>query len=607
MRIPLLAVLCLVAGSLPGQVPPADDIGTSYHFRVPGSAPAGIRAAIERRFGCDCASHAAGGDLDVIVAPSDLEAFRLLAPPETVLVARGRPFREIAAAGVQGGPDPGYFTTAEILAEINSLAAANPTLARVVDLTTLAGAARTHANNSIWALVVSDNVTTDEPEPAIVVAAQHHSRELNSPFMVIGAMRRVLQLYATDPAIRQVVDENELWFVPCVNPDGVDHVWNVDNFWRKNRRNNGTSFGVDLNRNYPMLWSSACGGSTTPSSETYRGPSALSEPESRTMVALNRAVRPMIYIDFHSSGREVLFPYNTCATVNGTLRTFLDRYVTDLRTPMAYNTRPPSAAGEAPEAHWMESGTLSFLVEIMTSFQPAFTQVQTEEQTRVWPGLRRVLTTWRPAVRGRVRAVDGAPLESTITFTPNLFALGERTISRARDGVYGLWLPLGTHQVTFSATGYQPFLTSVTVSGYDQPQDLDVCLVPTWTEPTLSKSGSDRLGTITSLTYTSPGDGGDGYLIALALGSTPGIPLGCGRTLPLNGDALFLASLMPGSPIVNGIGTLPGNGQVVAQLFIPAIPALAGITVHTGGVTAADAFPFSVKKFSPSVAITFQP
>lgn len=600
-----LLPFALLAGLAAQAVPPApaDDPGTSFYFRVPGPVPLAVRAAIERRFDCLCGQEE-GGDLDVIVSPQDVAAFRSLAPAGTFLVARGQPFRNVVAT--LGNPDPGYFTTAEIVTELNALAAANPTLATVVDLTTLPGAARTHNNQSIWALKVSDNAAVDEPEPAIVIAAQHHARELNSPFMVIGAMRRVLQLYATDPAIRQAVDEHEIWFVPCVNPDGVDHVWNVDNFWRKNRRNNGSSFGVDNNRNYPTLWTSQCAGSTTPSSETYKGPAPMSEPENQTVMALNRALRPHIYIDFHSHGRDVLFPYSTCATVHTTIRTFLNRYVNDLRGLINYSTRAPSAASEAPEAQWIESGTLSFLVEVGTAFQPAFTETQNEE-ARVWPGVRRVLTGWRPALRGQVRAVTGEPLEATITYTPNLFSMGEKTVSRARDGLYGLWLPLGTHQVTFAAQGFESRTVPVTVTAYDQPQQLDVCLVPVGQAPTLGKSGMDRIGTTTTLTYTSPGDAGRGYLIGIALGTVPGIPVGCGRTVPWNGDALFIASLQPGTPIVNGIGTLPGSAQVAAQLVIPPFPVLVGITVYAGGVTVGEEYPFSVKSFSSAVPITFQP
>ena len=601
--MPHISAVAALALGLAAQSPEPVDPGTSYWFRVPAPVAPGIRAALERRFDCLCGPRDPQGDLQIIVSPQERDAFLRLAPGNTVLVRRGEPFAQRVGPAV---PDAGYFTTAEILAEMNALVAAYPTLAKLVDLTTLPGAARTHGNNSIWALKVSDNIATDELEPAVVIAAQHHARELNSTYMVIGAMRRVLQTYASDPVIAQVVNDKELWFVPCVNPDGTNHVWSTDDLWRKNRRNNGTSFGVDNNRNYDVMWTSACAGSATGSSETYKGPSPLSEPENRTLLALNKAVRPEFYIDFHSYGREVLFPYSTCATVAPTLRTFLDRYVADLRTPMSYGTRAPSASSEAPEQFWVESGTLSFLVEVMTSFQPAFTSVVTEEQNLVWPGLRRALTTWRPGMRGVVRSITGQPVEATITYSPNLFNLGERSVSRGRDGLYKVWLPLGTHQVTFAATGYQSVTVPVTVTAYDQPVALDICMQPTSSVPTLAKSGTDRIGTITSLTYTSAGDAGAGYLLALALGATPGIPVGCGRTLPLNGDALFLASVQPGSPILNGIGTLPGSAQVAAQLVIPPIAALAGLTVYVGGVTTADDFPLSVKKFSASLPITFQ-
>ncbi len=610
MLAALLAFSFVCQGPAPSATDPAQDPGTSYHFRVPALVAPGVRLALERRFDCGCAGAAHSGPIDVYVQPEERDAFLRLAPVGTVLVARGRPFRDIEreSIGPLGTPDPGYFTVAEIEAEMATLVAAYPGLARIVDLSALPGGAVTHEGRSIKALKVSDNVASDEAEPGIILAAQHHARELNSPYMVIGAMQRILQLYTSDPAIRQVVDDNELYFVPCVNPDGTEYVWNVDNNWRKNRRpNGGTSYGVDNNRNYPFMWSSACGGSTSTTSDTYRGPSAASEPETRTMMALHAMLRPMLYLDFHSSGRQVLITYNSCATISTTVRSFIDRYVAALATPMAFTSRFPSASGEAPEWHWAESGTLSFLTEIMTSFQPAFSTVVTEEQTRVWPGVRAALTIWRPALRGRVRSIFAEqPLAATITYTPNQFSHAEALGSRARDGLYHAWLPLGTHQVTFSAPGYQPFTTTVNVTAYDQAQTLDVCLIPTWSTATLTKSGTDRIGTLTSLTYTSAGDAGDGYLVGIALGTTPGLPVGCGRTVPLNGDPLLVASLQAGSPIVNGIGVLPGAAQITAQLFIPPIQALVGITVHAGGITTADGYPFSVKKFSASVPITFQ-
>jgi len=40
--------------------------------------------------------------------------------------------------------------------------------------------------------------------------------------------------------------------------------------WRKNRKPNGSSYGVDLNRNYDLGWDNTCSGSSVPASETYK-------------------------------------------------------------------------------------------------------------------------------------------------------------------------------------------------------------------------------------------------------------------------------------------------------------------------------------------------
>lgn len=382
----------------------------------------------------------------------------------------------MAAAGVDNPPPTAYYTVAEIEAAIDAEVSAHPAIAEKIDLSALPGGAQTHDGRSIYALKISDNVNADEDEPAIFVIAQHHARELNSPHMVIGAMQRVLSAYATDPTIQAVVDDYELFFVPMVNPDGVDHVWNVDEFWRKNRRaNSGGSFGVDLNRNYPFLWGQ-CGASTTQTSGTYRGPTAASEPETITMRNAIARLRPEIYIDFHSSGQEVLRTYAPCANEPATVAALIERYVDDLRAPMTYNKRYPSASGEAPEDHWASGGTMSFLIEIGTSFQPDFTLTVAEE-ARVWPGVERALTAWRPSIRGHVTSSGGSqPLEATVSFSPTIFTLGEETKSRLRDGRYGLWLPIGSWTVTYSAPGHLPTSINVTVSNYDQPVIHDITL-----------------------------------------------------------------------------------------------------------------------------------
>lgn len=600
---PTLALLS--AASVAAQAEPP-----SYLYSIKAATP-GQRLLLQQHFdvlGTCCGAAARNdGPLEVVVQQAELPLFLALVP-RAELVDINRPFRDIALqrAPTIGTdlPDLAYYEVAEIEAAIDAEVAAHPGLAQKINLSALPGGVLTHNGRAIFALKVSDNAASDEDEPAILIAAQHHARELNSPVMVIEAMRRVLGAYATNPALQNVVNSYELYFVPMVNPDGVDYVWNTNANWRKNRRaNGGTSYGVDNNRNYSFLWG-LCGSSTVTTSETYRGPSAASEPETLVMRNLVARLRPEIYLDFHSYGQEVLRNYATCATVNPTIFTFLEHYVDDLAAPMTYNKRDPSGSGEAPHDHWASGGTLSYLIEVGTTFQPAYSTTASEE-VRVWPGVNRVLTTWRPARRGHVRSSAGsAPLSATITYTPNLFSHGEVTKSRARDGRYGLWLPIGSWNVTFAATGHASKTVPVTVTGYDVPVVLDVVLEPTAVTPVLAAQGTRRIGTQVALTYTHQGAAGSQALFGWSLGTTPGIQLGGQRVVPLNGDFLFEAAWLGNPVLAPSWGTLDASGQAHCTLSIPNTPMLVGLTSYIAGITFDSTYHYGIRAWSAPLAIT---
>lgn len=595
----LVAISCLSAQTAP----------PSLLYRIDAPTP-GQRLRLHQHF--DLLEQCCGGGprgvgpLEFVIEPHEQNLLLAIAP-EAVLVDVGRPFAAIALerallAGTDA-PDPGYYTVAETEAAIDAMVTAYPGLARKVDLSGVAGNLLTHQGRRIYALKVSDNVGQDEDEPAIVLAAQHHARELNSPVMVLGAMQRVLAGYGNDPALQSLVDGHELYFVPMVNPDGVNHVWNVDANWRKNRRNNGSSYGVDLNRNYPFLWGQ-CGASTLASASNYRGPAPASEPETLVMRNLVEWLRPEVYLDFHSSGQQVLRMWAPCATVSPVMMALQQRYCDDLRSPMNYGTRDPSASGEAPEDHFASGGTLSFLVEIGTSFQPAFSVTQAEE-VRVWPGIHQALTQWRPAYRGHVRSSLGnAPLAATITFRPNQLNHGEVTRSRARDGRYGLWLPQGSWLVDFNAPGHLTRTIAVDVTHYDAAIPLDVLLEPDNTQAALTKLGDGRIGTAVTFRYSSPGQAGQLAFFGWSLATTPGIPLGGGRVLPLNGDFLFEAAFY-GNPILSPTWQLlDANAEAQAVLQVPNAPWVVGLTSYVAGMTWNPAYHFGIATWSNPVAVT---
>src|SRR5690606_38361948 len=123
---------------------------------------------------------------------------------------------------------------------------------------------------------------TDQGKPEVFYNSLHHAREPASLSQVVYYMWHLLETYGTDPETTYLLDNTEMYFVPCVNPDGYVHNETTDpnggGMWRKNRRDNGDgTFGIDLNRNYGHFWGlDDTGSSPNPESDVYRGPSAFS-------------------------------------------------------------------------------------------------------------------------------------------------------------------------------------------------------------------------------------------------------------------------------------------------------------------------------------------
>ena len=84
----------------------------------------------------------------------------------------------------------------------------------------------------------------------------------------------------------------QIYLVAVVVSDGYQFVFDEVPSWRKNRTPNpGGSFGIDLNRNFPQGWDSTCSGSTTESSNTFKGPFAASEAETEALIAMSDTLR----------------------------------------------------------------------------------------------------------------------------------------------------------------------------------------------------------------------------------------------------------------------------------------------------------------------------
>ena len=179
--------------------------------------------------------------------------------------------------------------------------------------------------HDIWAFKVSDNPAEDEQEPEVLFTALTHAREPLSMMNLFYFVQIICEKYGIDPEFTYLVDSREMWFIPVMNPDG--YIYNESyapeggGMHRKNRLDtncgNSTQRGVDLNRNYSYGWGNDDSGSSPdPCSETYRGVSAFSEPETDAVREFIQQRFFMNIFHYHTFSNVYIHPYGSGAIPN---------------------------------------------------------------------------------------------------------------------------------------------------------------------------------------------------------------------------------------------------------------------------------------------------
>lgn len=241
-----------------------------------------------------------------VVLHDDVEAYwaSQLAPPGTVPAHRG---------GFARGSMGGFLTLAEIVALLDTWRQQYPNL-----ITVRRSIGQSIEGREQWLVKISANADIDEDEPEIYMETLIHAREASAMMATMRCMEYLLSRYGTDPVITDLLDNREIWYVPVMNADGYEYnrqiAPNGGGSWRKNRRLvTGTTYGIDLNRNFGYQWGfDNTGSSPTPSSGTYRGASAFSEPEAanvRDFITSRLGLGLTTAWDIHNSGGLCMWPW----------------------------------------------------------------------------------------------------------------------------------------------------------------------------------------------------------------------------------------------------------------------------------------------------------
>ena len=253
----------------------------------------------------------------------------------------------------------GFRTVEDMQNFLDTEVATYPTLAQKVNIgqswcmVHAGSCTQPNTNNgyNIWAMHIT-NQAIPGPKPVYWYEAGIHAREIAVPEIAMLYIDYLLSNYNTNADAHWLVDYQDIWVVPMLNPDGHHIVeagggGNSPYYQRKNANNtqqNGcpyppsasNQFGVDNNRNFTFKWNCCGGSSGNPCDQTYHGTASGSDPE--TLASENK-VRSLVpdqrgpndpdpapitttgmFQDMHSNASLDLYPWGwtTSAAPNGT-------------------------------------------------------------------------------------------------------------------------------------------------------------------------------------------------------------------------------------------------------------------------------------------------
>ncbi|MCK4305045.1 MAG: hypothetical protein KAY24_12475 [Candidatus Eisenbacteria sp.] len=394
-------------------------------------------------------------------------------------------------------PVPGYFHRyAEMLTILQAYAADYPGITSLEDIGDGWGKIYNdpdYPDYDVWALKISDNAELDEAEPVILYTGVHHAREPATLEICLAIADFLLTNYGSNPDVTRWVEDHETWVVPLVNPDGhwccTDMDWTM---WRKNARDNDGDGaptppgwwypdGVDPNRNYDWEWGGQ-GASHDPTSQTYCGPYAFSEPENQAMRDFHYRELPIFTVDYHSYGELVMWSYGyniyatapddaTLAAIGAEIASHIPAWGGGYYTPQQASQLYP-ASGTSADWEYGELNVFSYIIEACTDFYPSENELNFAIQGNVQGAICLQERVDGPGVRGTIR-VNGVPAEATITIVgldDPPYNMPRR--SHAGLGDYYRILSPGTYDIRYHAEGWDHILVEDVVV----PEETFVCI-----------------------------------------------------------------------------------------------------------------------------------
>ncbi|EDW06718.1 carboxypeptidase B [Drosophila mojavensis] len=179
--------------------------------------------------------------------------------------------------------------------------------AKYPDICRLYTIGHTYGGRELKVLRISENPRDNKK---IWIDGGIHAREWISPATVTFILSKLMDDWENQP---KYIRELTWYIMPVMNPDGYQYSRTVNRLWRKNRSPStirANCFGVDLNRNFDIGWTSQ-GSSKDPCSDIYRGSAPNSELETKAVAEFlsKRKYNLEAYLTYHSYGQLIVYPW----------------------------------------------------------------------------------------------------------------------------------------------------------------------------------------------------------------------------------------------------------------------------------------------------------
>lgn len=357
----------------------------------------------------------------------------------------GFAYEEIVEAPLDEKALDAYHNYAELTSALQGFASQYPNLTKLVSI------GKSVRNRDIWALLITDNPNEAEDEPEFKYVSTMHGDEPIGTELLINLADLLLKNYGTNFRYTEIVNETQLWLVPCMNPDGLEAVT------RYNANN------IDLNRSFPTRQQTA--------GMLYDGaPFNIDnrQPEVRSVMTWSALHNFVLSANFHTGSLVVNYLYDDDGLPTGSYAACPDdELVYTLSLEYAQHNAPMSAStqfqdgvvngtvwylatGSMQDWNYRYLGCIEATIELNNVKKPAGSQLPT-----FWDNNRQSLLAYLEAVQWGLRGkitdrANGDPLYARIRVAGNDKPMN----SDPEHGDYYRMLLAGTYDVTYEAPGY---------------------------------------------------------------------------------------------------------------------------------------------------------